>query len=114
MFVILFSEMDENEGGLFSGLAADAEDLEAERVYSMIDDKMAERRKARREAQEKEQMEDYEKKNPTIQEQFQELKRNLAGVTPDEWANIPEVADIRGAAKKLKRENPRGERYALC
>jgi hypothetical protein len=112
LFLQLFSrELDENEAGLFSGVAVDADDLEAERSYSVIDDKMAERRRVRREAREQLESQEFEKKNPRIQDQFRDLKRSLVNVTADEWANIPDVTDVRGAAKKMKRENPRGERY---
>ena len=103
--------MDENEAGLFSGMAVDADDLEAERVYAQIDDKMDERRRKRREAREQEALALYEQRNPTIQAQFQDLKKELQSVSMEEWSAIPEVMDMRGAAKKLKRDNPRGERY---
>lgn len=96
---------DENEAGLFAGLANDAEDLEADAIYATVDAKISERRKARREAREKEELEKYRQLHPKIQEQFIDLKRNMATVSVDEWANIPEVADMR--TMKRKKENAR-------
>lgn len=51
-------------------------------------------------------MENYRKERPSIQQQFQELKRGLSTVSADEWANIPEVADMvrKRGDKKVKDE----------
>jgi pre-mRNA-processing factor 6 len=46
-----------------------------------------------------------------MQEQFADVKRTLATVTDDEWANIPEVGDITG--KNKRRQNLRERTYAV-
>ncbi|KAJ3116004.1 hypothetical protein HDU96_010652 [Phlyctochytrium bullatum] len=99
----------ENETGLFSSLPYEADDEEADRIYESVDKKMDERRRLRREAREREELERYRKENPKIQQQFAELKRGLAEVTPEEWANLPEVGDM--VRKKGKRNNRLGDRY---
>lgn len=65
-----------------------------------------ERRRTHREKKYKEAVEKLRKERPKIQQQFTDLKRQLAGITEDEWAAIPEVGDARNKAKR----NPRAEK----
>ena len=55
-----------------------------------------------REAREKQEREEYERNNPKISAQFADLKRSLASITDDEWANLPEVGDLTGKNKRAK------------
>jgi pre-mRNA-processing factor 6 len=94
----------DNETGLFNTAPYEADDEEADRIYEDIDKKMDERRRARREAREKEELEKYRKERPKIQQQFADLKRGLSAVTDDEWVNLPEVGDL---VRKKGKKNPR-------
>lgn len=62
-----------------------------------------------RERKYREAVEKYRQERPKIQQQFSDLKRQLAEVTEDEWAAIPEVGDARNKSKR----NPRAERCAF-
>ena len=55
-----------------------------------------------REAREKAEREEYERNNPKIQQQFADLKRSLATITDEDWANIPEVGDLTGKNRRSK------------
>ncbi|KAJ4784238.1 Pre-mRNA-processing factor 6 [Rhynchospora pubera] len=66
---------------------------------------MDSRRKDRREARLKEEIEKYRASNPKITEQFADLKRKLADVTPQEWDNIPEIGDYSNRNKKKRFES---------
>ena len=55
-----------------------------------------------REAREREEREEYERNNPKIQQQFADLKRSLASVSDEDWANIPEVGDLTGKNRRTK------------
>jgi pre-mRNA-processing factor 6 len=46
---------------------------------------------------------------PKIQQQFSDLKRQLASVSNEEWANIPEVGDL---TRKRSRKNAAASRMA--
>jgi pre-mRNA-processing factor 6 len=120
----------ENEVGLFAGGAYDEDDDEADRIYQTVDEKMEKRRKTQRyvfslslcsrdtqvfitsqgtvyrrfsrELREKQEREEYEAKNPKIQQQFADLKRALSTVTDDEWANLPEVGDLTGRNRRAR------------
>ncbi|KAI1657319.1 pre-mRNA splicing factor [Daldinia decipiens] len=92
----------DNEVGLFAGGVYDKDDDEADRIYREIDEKMDKRRRARREAREKAEQEEYELKNPKIQQQFADLKRGLESVTEEEWAALPEVGDLTGKNRRSK------------
>ncbi|KAL1976398.1 hypothetical protein VTN31DRAFT_2680 [Thermomyces dupontii] len=102
----------DNEIGLFAYGQYDREDDEADRIYQEVDEKMDRRRKARREARERKEREEYERNNPKIQQQFADLKRSLASVTDEEWANIPEVGDLTGKNRRA-RQNLRQRFYAV-
>ncbi|KAI0601657.1 pre-mRNA splicing factor [Biscogniauxia sp. FL1348] len=92
----------DNEVGLFAGGVYDKDDDEADRIYREIDEKMDKRRRARREAREQAEREEYERKNPKIQQQFADLKRGLESVTEEEWAALPEVGDLTGKNRRSK------------
>src|SRR5437762_916110 len=49
-----------------------------------------------REARERQELEEYERNNPKIQQQFADLKRALSTVSDEEWTNLPEVGDLTG------------------
>ncbi|KAJ6113755.1 hypothetical protein N7523_007072 [Penicillium sp. IBT 18751x] len=102
----------DNETGLFAYGQFDQEDDEADRIYQEVDEKMDRRRKLRREAREQQEREDYERKNPKIQQQFADLKRSLAAVSEDDWANLPEVGDLTGKNRREK-QNSRQRFYAV-
>lgn len=65
-----------------------------------------------REARERQQREEYERNNPKIQQQFADLKRSLASVSDEDWANIPEVGDLTGKNRRTK-QNLRQRFYAV-
>ncbi|KXG50987.1 RNA-processing protein, HAT helix [Penicillium griseofulvum] len=102
----------DNEVGLFAYGQFDQEDDEADRIYQEVDEKMDKRRRARREAREKAEQQEYERNNPKIQHQFADLKRTLASVSEEEWANLPEVGDLTGKNRREK-QNARQRFYAV-
>lgn len=55
-----------------------------------------------REAREKADQDEYERKNPKIQQQFAGLKRALESVTDEEWANLPDPKDLTGRTKRAR------------
>jgi len=55
-----------------------------------------------RELREKAERDEYEAKNPKIQQQFADLKRALSTVTDDEWASLPEVGDLTGRNRRAR------------
>ncbi|KAJ5101491.1 RNA-processing protein [Penicillium alfredii] len=65
-----------------------------------------------RETREQQEQEDYERKNPKIQQQFADLKRSLAAVSEEDWANLPEVGDLTGKNRRAK-QNLRQRFYAV-
>lgn len=67
---------------------------------------------AYREAREQKEREEYERNNPKISQQFADLKRSLATVSDEDWANIPEVGDLTGRNRRA-RQNLRQRFYAV-
>lgn len=100
----------ENEYCLFAGAPYDADDQEADRIWSEVDQKMAQRRKSRREAREREEAERLLER-PKVQDQFADVIQGLSAITDEEWLNIPNVGDLTG--KKRKKVNPRERFYTI-
>ncbi|CAD2103679.1 hypothetical protein YYG_01720 [Plasmodium vinckei petteri] len=87
---------------LFKDTEYDEEDKEADDIYEAIDSRMDVRRKSRRENKLKEEILKMRAQKPTIQEQFSDLKKNLANVTLEEWESIPNVLNYsRQKQKKM-------------
>ncbi|KRX96568.1 Pre-mRNA-processing factor 6, partial [Trichinella pseudospiralis] len=102
-----YDEFEGYGGSLFSKDPYDKDDEEADAVYNLIDERQDEKRREYREKKLKKLIEDYRKERPKIQQEFSDLKRQLAVISDDDWANIPEVGDVRNR----KQRNPRAEKY---
>ncbi|PPQ73755.1 hypothetical protein CVT24_006946, partial [Panaeolus cyanescens] len=92
----------DNEYGLFSNIAYEQDDEEADKIYEKVDMAMDSRRRAKREAQEQEQLAKLRQERPKIQQQFADLKRGLATISDSEWENLPEVGNL--TRKKRRKE----------
>lgn len=102
-----YDEFSGYGGSLCSKDPYDKDDEEADMVYEAVDKRMDEKRKERREKKFQEEVEKYRQERPKIQQQFSDLKRDLATVSMDEWLNIPEVGD----ARNRKQRNARAEKF---
>ncbi|KAM0828497.1 hypothetical protein ACQ4PT_067509 [Festuca glaucescens] len=91
----MFEQFEGNDAGLFSNADYDEDDREADAVWESIDQRMDLRRKDRREARLKQEIEKYRASNPKITEQFANLKRKLVDVSVQELESIPEIGDYR-------------------
>ncbi|KAF8318392.1 putative pre-mRNA splicing factor prp1 [Clavulina sp. PMI_390] len=101
----------DNETGLFAGAPYEADDEEADQIYDHVDRRLDERRKAKREAREAQELAEYRAERPKLQTQFADLKRGLGSVTDAEWENLPEVGNLTG--KKRKRDPREGRVFAV-
>lgn len=100
-----FDEFEGNDVGLFASGEYDEDDKEADDVWDSVDERMDGRRKDRREARLKEQIEKYRASNPKITEQFADLKRKLGGMSETDWNSIPEIGDYSLRNKKKRFES---------
>ena len=80
-------------GSLFSGETYDEDDRVADAVYEDIDRRMDSRRRSRREAQLKTEIQRMRAETPTIPQQFADLKRELATVSEADWDAMPEAPE---------------------
>ncbi|KAJ6828622.1 putative protein STABILIZED1 [Iris pallida] len=100
-----FDEFEGNDVGLFASAEYDEDDREADAVWESIDKRMDSRRKDRREARLKQEIEKYRASNPKITEQFADLKRKLADMSAEQWDSIPEIGDYTLRNKKKRFES---------
>ncbi|KAG5518226.1 hypothetical protein PMAC_003022 [Pneumocystis sp. 'macacae'] len=102
----------DNDYCLFAGAPYDADDEEADRIWAEVDQKMAQRRKSRREAKERKEAERLLlTERPKVQDQFADVIQGLSAITDEEWLNIPNVGDLTG--KKRKKVNPHERFYTI-
>lgn len=66
-----------------------------------------------REAREKQEQDEYNRNNPQISAQFADLKRSLATLTEDEWANLPDPGDLTGKNKRTRKDQKQQRFYAV-
>lgn len=92
------TQLDENDR-LFATGDYDAEDQQADLVYSSFEDYMDSRRKRQREEREEQELAESRAKRPKLQSQFADAKRALATVSEQEWASLPVSGDSRRKAK---------------
>ncbi|CAO1614263.1 unnamed protein product [Parajaminaea phylloscopi] len=96
-----FDDRDpENETGLFAGGAYEKDDEEADRVWEAVDSRMDERRRDRRAAREREELDVFLMDRPKIQAQYADLKRGLNVVSAEEWEALPEPGNLTGKKRK--------------
>jgi len=88
-----FDEFEGNDAGIFRTHFYDDDDREADEIWESVDNHMDERRRDRREARLKKEIEEYRANNPKITEQFADLKRKLTEVSEEEWDAIPDIGD---------------------
>ncbi|KAK1266547.1 hypothetical protein QJS04_geneDACA000519 [Acorus gramineus] len=100
-----FDEFEGNDVGLFASAEYDEDDREADAVWEEIDKRMDSRRKDRREARLKQEIEKYRASNPKITEQFADLKRKLYTLSAKDWDAIPEIGDYSLRNKKKRFES---------
>lgn len=100
-----FDHFEGNDAGLFANSEYDDEDKEADAVWESIDKRMESRRKSRREARLEEEIKNYRYKNPTIREEFVDLKGKLTTVKAKEWERIPEIGDYSRSNKRKRFES---------
>jgi pre-mRNA-processing factor 6 len=81
----------------------DAEDNEADQLFNRVDEFMDGRRKKKREEKMKKQEEEIKKEKSAkadYQAQFSDIKRQLAGVSRNEWESLPDAPDLVKRTKK--------------
>ncbi len=106
-----YSESNYDEFGGYSHSITSSDpyekdDEEADAMWDFVDKRMDTRRKARREALAKAEAERMRAERPKIQQQFLDLKKDLASVSMDEWDSIPEIGDHRYKRARPQRYTP--------
>jgi len=103
------SSYDEFGGYSHSITASDPyeqDDEEADMLWAEVDKRMEQRRKQRREARAQAESERLRLEKPKLQLQFSDLKKQLAGVSAEEWSAIPDTGDHRARKARPQRYTP--------
>eukprot|EP01053_Blabericola_migrator_P013053 Blabericola_migrator_1__13052@NODE_87_length_14713_cov_55_061450_g78_i0_p2_GENE_NODE_87_length_14713_cov_55_061450_g78_i0NODE_87_length_14713_cov_55_061450_g78_i0_p2_ORF_typecomplete_len1041_score228_21PRP1_N/PF06424_12/1_3e42Suf/PF05843_14/0_0027Suf/PF05843_14/0_18Suf/PF05843_14/0_18Suf/PF05843_14/4_6e06Suf/PF05843_14/7_3e11Suf/PF05843_14/0_19TPR_15/PF13429_6/11TPR_15/PF13429_6/0_0012TPR_15/PF13429_6/0_021TPR_15/PF13429_6/1_5e11TPR_15/PF13429_6/0_91TPR_15/PF13429_6/0_1TPR_19/PF14559_6/1_3TPR_19 len=95
-----FDEFTGYNENLFKDSEYDEDDRQADILYDAIDVAMDTRRRSRREKRLKEELAKKRAQNPTIHQQFADLKQALTSVTREEWEALPDIGDTVHRAKR--------------
>lgn len=98
-----FNSWSGYEGSLFSNTAYDVEDKEADDILERVEHYLDGRRSDKRQKVMEEELKKVEESNPKYQEQFADLKRQLANVSREEWESIPDNPYLGGKKVKAQR-----------
>ncbi|KAI3852397.1 hypothetical protein MKX03_018877 [Papaver bracteatum] len=99
-----FDEFEGNDLGLLGTSAEDDDDIEADKIWKAIDERMESRKKDKKEAKLKQEIKEFNASNLKITEQFSDLKRKLETVSAEEWDSIPEAGELTRRIKKRRFE----------
>eukprot|EP01031_Cornospumella_fuschlensis_P035849 gene35849-43481_t len=90
---------------LFASGAYEEDDAEADQIYDQVDELMEGRRKRAREKAMLQEQQRSKSERVRIADQFADLKRELGGVTAEQWDAIPEVGDHSLKLKQARRKD---------
>lgn len=99
---------DDAELGLFAKKAHDKDDDDAELIYSQVEERISQRRSK---AKLQNSVVESKPKPQNDNSQFADLKRGLAQVSAEEWADLPEVGDITKKNKRQRLEQKAESRF---
>ena len=98
--------LDDNDVAIFADTVYEEDDAEADAIYEAVDKRMQSRRQKQREANLQAELKKYRDANPTIRQQFSDLKSNLQYVSNDEWSSIPDIGDYSVKKQKFQTFTP--------
>ena len=101
------------EESLFTNIALDEEDKEADEQYAYFDSYMEERRKKIKEKNELEKLKEKRNQRPTIRQTFSDLRGELKKLNASDWDSIPEIKDFTTKKRKIERYTPNTDSQIL-
>eukprot|EP01125_Pyxidicula_operculata_P005545 TRINITY_DN1956_c0_g9_i1.p1 TRINITY_DN1956_c0_g9~~TRINITY_DN1956_c0_g9_i1.p1 ORF type:complete len:938 (+),score=262.31 TRINITY_DN1956_c0_g9_i1:50-2863(+) len=96
------TNLADDEVGLFTGVAFDEDDDEADRMYNAIDDRMDNRRKNRREKLLQQTVAKIQQERPKISQMFVDAKAPLASISFEQWEALSDPGDVSHSNKRAK------------
>lgn len=98
--------LGDDDAAIFADTVYEQDDAEADAIYAAVDARMASRRQKQREERLQKELRDYRRANPTIKQQFADLKSELGKVSTDQWAAIPDIGDYSVKKQKFQKFTP--------
>lgn len=87
--------LGDDDVAVFADAVYEKDDEEADMVYEQVEKRMLSRRQKQRELKLQEELQRYRQLNPTVKQQFADLKSNLNKSSEDEWQNIPDIGKYK-------------------
>lgn len=91
---------------IFANAPYEDDDREADDIYGGVEERMRSRRLRITEARIQGDLESYRRANPTVPQQFADLKRKLSEVSEADWEGVPDVGDRSIQKRKLEKFTP--------
>lgn len=98
--------LDDNDVAVFADAVYEEDDAEADEIYAQVEQRMTSRRQKQREEKLQAELKKYSDANPTVRQQFADLKAQLKTVSTDEWASMPDIGDRSIKKQRVERFTP--------
>lgn len=98
--------LGDDDAAVFADAVYEEDDKEADMIYEEVELRMQSRRQKQRDQLLQQQLKEYRDANPTVRQQFADLKAGLGAIAPDEWAAIPDIGDYSVKKHKFQKFTP--------
>lgn len=98
--------LGDDDAAVFADAVYEEDDKEADLIYEQVDQRMQSRRQKQRDMVLNQQLREYRDANPTVRQQFADVKQQLEHVSPEEWAAIPDIGDYSVKKQKFQKFTP--------
>lgn len=98
--------LGDDDAAVFADAVYEDDDREADLIYAQVEQRMQSRRQKQRDQILQQQLNQYRQQNPSIRQQFADLKTDLSQVSQNQWAEIPDIGDFSIKKQKFQRFTP--------
>lgn len=98
--------LGDDDAAVFADAVYEDDDREADLIYAEVEQRMQSRRQKQRDQILQQQLNQYRQQNPSIRQQFADLKMDLNQVSQNQWAEIPDIGDFSIKKQKFERFTP--------
>lgn len=98
--------LGDDDVAVFADAVYEDDDKEADLIYEQVEMRMQSRRQKQRDVVLQQQLKEYRDANPTVRQQFADVKQNLQHVSLEQWAAIPDIGDYSVKKQKFQKFTP--------
>lgn len=98
--------LGDNDAAVFADAIYEEDDVEADKIYAAVDERVNAHSTKQHQKRLKKEQKEQRRANPTISQQFADLKAELGAVSAEQWASIPDIGDYSVQKQKFEKLTP--------